>query len=88
MVFAAIWQDWGRGEERMSTCAILTCAANAQMAPVHDRLPGDPRAEDWALWLGEEGHGAARLMRPVPDGALAMVRVGTEINSSRARARG
>jgi putative SOS response-associated peptidase YedK len=88
MVFAAIWQDWGRGEERMSTVAVLTCAANAQMAAVHDRLPVILEPEDWALWLGEEGHGAARLMRPVEDGALAMVRVGTEINSSRAQGEG
>lgn len=85
MVFAAIWQDWGHGEERRSTCAILTCAANAQMAKVHDRLPVILEPEDWALWLGEEGKGAARLMAPIEDGALSMVRVGTEINSSRAK---
>lgn len=84
MVFAALWQDWGEGEERMSTVAVLTCAANDQMARIHDRLPVILEPPDWALWLGEEGHGAARLMRPVEDGALAMVRVGTGINSSRA----
>jgi putative SOS response-associated peptidase YedK len=88
MVFAALWQDWGQGEERLSTVAILTCAANAQMAQVHDRLPVILEPEDWALWLGEEGKGAARLMQPVPDGALEMVRVGTEINSSKAKGEG
>lgn len=85
MVFAAIWQDWGQGEERQSTCAILTCAANAQMARIHDRLPVILDPADWPLWLGEAGHGAARLMRAVEDGALAMVRVGTAINSSRSQ---
>ncbi len=88
MVLAAIWQDWGEGEERMSTAAILTCAANAQMAAIHDRLPVILEPEDWPLWLGEAGHGAARLMRAPPDGALRMMRVGTEINSSRARGEG
>ena len=88
MVFAALWQDWGHGEERMSTCAVLTCVANTQMSKVHDRLPVILEPEDWALWLGEEGKGAARLMEPVPDGALNMVRVGTEINSSRAQGEG
>ena len=39
MVFAAIWQDWGDGEERMPTVAVLTCAANGQMSAIHDRLP-------------------------------------------------
>lgn len=88
MVFAALWQDWGHGEERMSTCAVLTCVANTQMSKVHDRLPVILKPEEWALWLGEEGKGAARLMGPVPDGVLNMVRVGTEINSSRAQGEG
>jgi len=88
MVFAAIWQDWGEGPgqggSRMSTVAVVTCAANAQMARIHDRLPVILEPEDWPLWLGEAGKGAARLMGPAPDGALAMARVGTEVNSSRA----
>ena len=83
MVLAAIWQDWGEGEARVPTVAVLTCAANAQMARLHDRLPVILAPEDWPLWLGEAGHGAARLMRAVPDGALTMVRVGTEVNSNR-----
>lgn len=88
MVFAAIWQDWGPEGERMSTVAVLTCAANAQMSRVHDRLPVILEPPDWPLWLGEAGHGAARLMAPVPDGFLHMVRVGTEVNSNRAAGEG
>lgn len=84
MIFAAVWQDWGPPEERQSTCAILTCEANARMARIHNRLPVILEPPDWALWLGEAGKGAARLLRPVEDEALTMVRVGTEINSSRA----
>lgn len=85
MVFAAIWQDWGEDEERTSTVAVLTCPANAQMSRVHDRLPVILDPSDWPLWLGEAGKGAARLLEPVPDGLLRMVRVGTEVNSNRAR---
>ncbi len=88
MVFAAIWQDWGQDEERASTVAVLTCAANAQMARVHDRLPVILEPEDWPLWLGEAGKGAVRLLQPVPDGFLRMVRVGTEVNSNRAAGEG
>lgn len=86
MVFAAIWQDWG--EDRTPTCAVVTCPANADMARIHDRLPVILDPPDWPLWLGEAGHGAARLMRPVPEGALAMHRVGTEVNASRALGEG
>lgn len=84
MVFAAIWQDWGEEGERISTVAVLTCPANAQMARVHDRLPVILEPSDWPLWLGEAGKGAVRLLEPVPDGVLRMVRVGTEVNSNRA----
>ena len=88
MVFAAIWQDWGGDEERISTVAVLTCPANAQMSRVHDRLPVILEPADWPLWLGEEGKGAARLLEPVADGVLRMVRVGTEVNSNRAKGEG
>lgn len=88
MVFAAIWQDWGPPDARVSTCAVVTCAANAEMARVHDRLPVILEPPDWGLWLGEEGVGAARLMAPAPDGSLRMHRVGTEVNSSRALGEG
>lgn len=84
LVMAGLWQDWGEGEGRMATLAILTCAANALMAPVHDRLPVIVEEPDWPLWLGEAGHGAAVLMRPAAEGVLRMHRVGTAVNSNRA----
>ena len=85
MVFAGIWQDWEKpGHDPLTACAIVTCAANADMARIHHRLPVVLDPADWALWLGEEGKGAARLMRPAPDGALHLRRVGTEVNSHRA----
>lgn len=84
LVMAAIWQEWGEGAARMPTCAVVTTQANADMAPVHDRLPVILSPADWPLWLGEAGHGAAPLMRPAPDGTLRLIRVGTAVNSNRA----
>jgi putative SOS response-associated peptidase YedK len=41
--------------------------------------------EDWPLWLGEAGHGAAVLMRASAEGVLTRpYRVGTAVNSNRA----
>ena len=84
MVFAGIWQDWEQGGERLTTCAIVTTDANAAMAPVHHRLPVILGPDDWALWLGEKGQGAATLMRPVADDVLRFTRVSTAVNSNRA----
>lgn len=86
MAFAAVWQDWSRegGAVDGPTCAIVTCAATGEMAEIHHRAPVILEPEDWALWLGEAGRGAARLMRPVPEGRLALWRVDPRVNSNRA----
>ncbi len=82
LVFAGIWQDHGDAAPR--NCAIVTTGASQQMGAIHHRMPVILRPEDWPLWLGEDGHGAARLMRPAPDGSLRMHRVSTSVNSNRA----
>lgn len=85
MVFAGIWQAWtGPEGARVASCAIVTAAAAGEMTALHDRVPVILEAEDWPLWLGEAGHGAARLMRPLAEGALGFQRVGTAVNSNRA----
>ena len=77
IAFAGIWQDWGRDDARQSTCAIVTTAANARVSALHHRMPLVLEPEDWALWLGEEGTGAARLMQPGREDVLDWRRVGT-----------
>lgn len=86
IAFAAIWQDWrGAGQdETISTCALVTTAANDMMSQIHHRMPLILDPEDWPLWLGEAGKGAARLMRPGPEGRLRFHRVDPEVNSNRA----
>jgi putative SOS response-associated peptidase YedK len=64
IAFAGVWQAG------QATCAIVTCAANAVLAPIHERMPVVVAPEDFGLWLGEAGKGASRLMVPAPDEAL------------------
>ncbi|PJE26454.1 Putative SOS response-associated peptidase YedK [Pseudooceanicola antarcticus] len=82
LVMAGIWQNWG--EEPQPTLALLTTSANALMAPVHHRMPVVLEPENWPLWLGEAGHGAARLMQPAAEEVLQSWRVSPEVNSNRA----
>jgi len=84
LAFAGIWQDWTKGETPLATSAIVTCAANGAMASLHHRMPVILRAEDWPLWLGEAGKGAAALMRAAPEDALGWHRVDRAVNSNRA----
>jgi len=88
LAFAGVYQEWGQGEDRLTTCAIVTCAANAPMQRLHHRMPVILAQDDWPLWLGEAGHGAAPLMRPAPDEALTFWRVDPAVNSNRASGAG
>ncbi|MDF1728167.1 MAG: SOS response-associated peptidase [Sulfitobacter sp.] len=85
LALAALWQDWTDEEDaRQPTCAVVTCAANAGMQAIHHRMPVVLEEEDWSLWLGEEGKGAAPLMRAAPEGTLRWHRVSRAVNSNRA----
>ncbi|MEM0950034.1 MAG: SOS response-associated peptidase [Pseudomonadota bacterium] len=84
LAFAGIWQDWVRGDDMHRTLAIVTTAANRPMSAIHHRMPVILAPKDWALWLGEEGKGAAILMQPAPDDAMQFHRVGVAVNSNRA----
>lgn len=84
LAFAGVWQEWERGEAAHTTCAIVTTAANPRMATLHHRMPVLLAREDWPLWLGEAGKGAATLMTAAPEDALAWHRVDPRVNSNRA----
>jgi putative SOS response-associated peptidase YedK len=85
LAFAAVWQDWTDAEGvRAQTCAIVTCASNKSMQKIHHRMPVVLEPQDWALWLGEEGKGAALLMQPAPNETLNWHRVDRAVNSNRA----
>ncbi len=85
LAFAGIWQVWEKGDEPLTTCAIVTTGANEQMSAVHHRMPVIVDQNDWPLWLGEAGIGAATLMQSAPEDSLAFHRVDKAVNSNRAK---
>lgn len=64
------------------TFTILTVAANADVAPVHHRMPAIVPAEDRDAWLARETSPAqlAALLRPAPPGVLEVRAVSSRIN--------
>ncbi|MGR3271261.1 SOS response-associated peptidase [Thalassococcus profundi] len=84
LAFAGVWQDWERDGTAYRTCAIVTTGANDAMSRIHHRMPVVLSSQDWPLWLGEAGHGAARLMTAAPEDALAFYRVDPKVNSNKA----
>lgn len=81
MALGALWTRWGE----MDTVATVTLEAGPNLVAIHDREPLILQPQDWPLWLGEAGHGAARLMHPTEAGLLRSHRVDPAVNSNRAQ---
>jgi putative SOS response-associated peptidase YedK len=84
--FAGLWTRWrGEGDRRIASCTIVTTAANAVVAPAHDRMPvilADPAER--AAWLDPslDGQGVAPLLRPLEDGLLHAQRASSRVNAA------
>jgi putative SOS response-associated peptidase YedK len=68
--FAGLWDVWKTpGGDRMTSCTVITCAPNALVAPIHDRmpaiLPSRQAEQDW-LDNGVEAPHAQSLLAPLP----------------------
>lgn len=52
--FAGVWEHWEHDQETVYSCAIITTAANAKIAPVHERMPVIIAPNDYDLWLDKK----------------------------------
>ncbi len=93
LVFAGLWEQWapkdadGRwiDDRRVESCTIVTTAANATMAPVHDRMPVMIAPRYWDDWLDPETDPSllTPLLAPGPEGVLVLRKVSTAVNNVR-----
>jgi putative SOS response-associated peptidase YedK len=87
IAFAGLYERW-RDEQGGETdsVAILTCPANATVAPLHDRMPVVLRPEHFAAWLDNKGTGpdaALELLQPPADNLLEAIEMHPKINDSK-----
>lgn len=84
MAFAGLWEVWtGPNGEEMETAAILTTAANRELAPIHHRMPALIPPEAFDQWLDTarvSAASAARLLVPAPDGVFDLHPVSSAVN--------
>ncbi len=71
------------GGEVLRTFTILTCAANATMRQLHERMPVMLGPDAWLVWLGKDAEPAWNLMRLAGDGVLHLWPVSRAVNSVR-----
>ena len=84
--FAGLAERWEGPDGPLSSCAILTCAANAAMAPIHDRMPCILAPGDWARWLDPANPDISALqamLGPAPDDEIAARPVGPAVGNAR-----
>jgi putative SOS response-associated peptidase YedK len=86
--FAGLWERWRDPADAIlvETCSILTTAASAVLAPIHDRMPAILEPADFAAWLAPTPPPAALqgLLRPYPAsggyGPLSAYAISTLVN--------
>ncbi|MFP5240380.1 MAG: SOS response-associated peptidase [Acidobacteriota bacterium] len=86
MALAGLWERWESplGEELLSL-TILTCEANAFVAPLHNRMPVAVRPEDDARWLDpalDDPKELADILAQRPWPGMARWMVGTAVNAA------
>ena len=86
--FAGLWETWEKEGGPIESCTILTTEANADVAPVHHRMPVVLSPSAYAVWLtpDEEVQAPDSLLtriRQVPEGRLSSHPVSKFVNDPR-----
>lgn len=84
--FAGLWERWRDSDgEPLESCTIITIAANASLARVHQRMPVCLAQSSFAEWLNRDTSSDAclELLAPLPDAALEIRPVGKAVNNPR-----
>jgi len=66
LAFAGLWEVWGRGEDRLYTCTVVTAPAVGALIEVHPRMPLVLPPDRWADWLDPALEDVAAVAQPTP----------------------
>jgi len=84
VAFAGLMETYAEpGGSEIDTGAILTTAANADVAAIHDRMPVVIQPSDYARWLDcrtQEPRDVADLMRPAEPGLFEAIPISDKVN--------
>ncbi|RMF08409.1 MAG: SOS response-associated peptidase, partial [Alphaproteobacteria bacterium] len=85
LAFAGLWEHWsGADGSEIESATILTTEANADVAPVHDRMPVLVAPDDFDAWLDCARFPVSEvtgLLHPPPDGSLEVTEISTRVNN-------
>lgn len=81
--FAAIWETWSSADgSEIDTVALVNSHANGLMSAIHHRCPVILEPGQFDAWLdpATTPDEAGLLLKPPPDDALEMIRIGPRVN--------
>jgi putative SOS response-associated peptidase YedK len=84
LALAGLWEVWGRGEDRLYTCTVVTAPATGALQEIHDRMPLVLPRDRWADWLDPAREDVEQLVEPTPPEvveALELRPVSTAVNN-------
>ena len=81
--FAGLWELWRSGEkEEVVSCTIITCAANAVVSAIHNRMPVILDKDTCWCWLELQSMDALTgLLQPYPAEKMRAYPVSTRLNN-------
>jgi len=84
LAFAGLWERWDKGDEPLYTCAIVTTAADAVVAPIHDRMPVVLPRGARERWIDPDADAASlrAILGPLGDPRLESYPVSRVVNSA------
>ena len=80
---AALWSSGDEASGGYPRACIITVAANAQLAEIHDRMPAVLTGDSLEAWLEGDTDEAVSVLEPLGEGVLEAVEVSTRVNSVR-----
>ena len=84
--FAGIWDQWRRGDESITSCAIITTTPNELLETIHDRMPVILPPETHEAWLQDATSPVELLsfLSPFPATAMKSHPVSQRVNHAQA----
>lgn len=82
MAFAGIWERWQGTDKVIESCAMIVTEANADVAPIHERMPVMLAPDDFERWLsgGQDSVQLQDLLVPSVAGVLESFAISKAIN--------
>lgn len=86
LAFAGLYEHWSAEREpAIDSCTVITTEANADVVPIHGRMPVVLARDSWSTWLGGTSDPAElkALLVPAPVGTLVARPVSRHVNDPR-----